>query len=405
MSQVRHDRISRTVHAAVLAAALVAIPAIAAAQGPPYTFQTLRYPGATKTEVYGLTNSGMVVGTYTDSAGAQHGYGYEAGSYTTLDFPGATHTNVLGVNNQGHVVGGHSFNGPNGPWHSFIYKDSVFTQFDFPGWESDARGINSAGNIVGAYNESGILPTHGFIRTAGEAGEVFTTFDYPGALYTLLWALNDSGNMAGSYINNNDPAFTYKGFFYSGAQFTPIDYPGSLGTRIFGMNNLNDIVGSHSQTNGAHGFVYSNGRFRSFDVPGSIATGATAINDSRQVAGIYYSSDCPNGCGFIATPTTGLPRCQQNFQMTYQLGALTLTFNGVNSQVATRWETWVIVNGVPYRLWSIPLTAGTNSGAFSVPIILAPSGRVIGLSTMSIASTGAICADYAIVETSPLSGL
>ena len=401
MSQVRHDRISRTVHAAVLGAALMAFPAIAAAQGPPYTYQTLRYPGSTNTEVYGLTNSGMAVGTYTDAAGVTHGFKYEAGTYSIVDFPGATHSNVLGVNNLGHIVGGHSFNGSDGPWHSFVYKDGVFTQFDFPGWESDARGINAAGDIAGVYNESGILPTQGFIRKVGEAGETFTTLNYPGALYTLLWALNDSGNIAGSYINNNDPAYTYHGFLYSNSKFTNIDYPGALATKVFGMNNLNDVVGAHSQINGAHAFVYSNGRFRSFDVPNSTASGATAINDSRQVAGIYYSADCPSGCGFIATPLVAVPRCQQNFQANYTLGSLSLNFTGLNSAVATRWETWVNVAGLWYRLWSTVLPAGTNAGPFTVPITLAPSGRVIGLSTMSITGTGAICADYSIVETSP----
>jgi hypothetical protein len=383
------------IRCAAAAALLVATPAAADAQGPPYTYQTIRYPGSAQTQLYGISNSGLIIGTYTDAAGVTYGFTYQGGTYTPLNFPGASDSYALGINEFGHIVGSHSFTGPNGPWHSFIYKDGTFTEFDFPGWESDSRAINSAGDIVGVYNESGLLPTHGFTRT-GE--DTYATLDYPGALYTFLWGINNSGLITGSYIANNDPTNAYHGFMYSSGTFTRIDYPGATATKIFGLNNLGDIVGAHSQGSISHAFVFSQARFRSFDMPGAQSSIAKAINDNRQVVGTYYSIDCPFGCGFLAQPTTGSPRCTQTFTMSYTPLTLSLNLN-VRTTVALRWEAYAFIGGGTYRLWSVPLAAGTNTGPFSVPLALQPAGNVVALSVLSQTGVGVICADYAAVDT------
>jgi hypothetical protein len=49
--------------------------------------------------------------------------------------------------------------------HGFLLSNDVFTSFDFPGAIfTDAAGINPSGVIVGIYFDSAVVE-HGFIRT------------------------------------------------------------------------------------------------------------------------------------------------------------------------------------------------------------------------------------------------
>lgn len=398
MSQVKQAGTAGAYVRAGVMMAVMAAPGAAHAQGPPYTFQTIQYPNAVTTEPYGINNSGVVVGTFVDQSGIHHGFKYEGGTYSLIDFPGSTQTWALGINNLGQIVGSHSLNGPDGPWHSFVLDNGNYVQFDVPGWESDARGINAAGSIVGVYNAGGILPTHGFTRTPDDT---YTTLDHPGALYTFLWGINDAGKISGSYINDNDPTYTSHGFVYAGGTFMKIDYPGARATSVIGINNLDDVVGSHIQNNGAHGYIHSQGRFRSFDMPGATSTRAIAINDSREIVGSYFSSQCASGCGFIARPQSGLPRCTQSYHLSYAPGTLTFNFATLATSVPTTWEAWLIVSGSPYKLWSIPLGVVPQTGPFTIPLALPPLGRVVGLSGLSVAGSGMICADYSATDTKP----
>ena len=396
MRQVSNrGKVLKTCVSGALLSAVLGAPGAALAQAPPYSFQTIKVPGSLGTEAYSINNSGVVVGTFTNTAGVQHGFKFDGGGYTIIDFPGATHSWVLGIGHGGEIVGSHSFSGSSGPWHSFLLEDGVYTQFDFPGWESDGRSINASGDIVGVYNAGGNLPTHGFVRSANDT---YTTLDYPGALYTFPWGINDAGLISGTYINDNDPLYTRHGFIRAQGTFTTIDYPGAMTTNVIGTNNFGHVVGSHGQVNGLHGFVASAGRFRSFDVPGATTTGPQDINDGGQIVGTYYSADCPRGCGFLARPQSGLPRCTQNFSLGYSPGSLNLQYT-LGTTVPTTWHTWVVVGGTWYRLWSLPLGTVPLTGPFTVPVPLAPAGRVLALSALSIAGTGMICADYSVVDT------
>ena len=265
-------------------AGVLGVAPAAYAQGPPYTFEKVQFPGATYTDVTGINNSGVMVGTFSVGDGPTRGFRYDGTAYSPVDFPGATHSYALGINALGHIVGTHSFTGIDGPWHSYRLTDGDYIQFDVPGWESDARAINLAGNIVGAYNAGGVMPTHGYLRT--NAG-VYTLFDHPDAVYTLAWGLNDAGTVSGSFI---DAAGAYRGFVYRQGSFSTLSYPGAFLTHAAGINNRNEVVGTQIQQAGAqHGFVLSEGGLRSFvvDFAGTTATHPLAINDAGQVVGTY----------------------------------------------------------------------------------------------------------------------
>src|ERR1700733_2515731 len=83
-------------------------------------------------------------------------------------------------------------------------------------------------------------------------GSAYTVFNAPGAIATEPLAINDLGNIAGTYFDGANNAY---GFSDVGGVFNSITYPGSGGeTYVQGMNNEGQIVGTTSN-NGS--FLYS----------------------------------------------------------------------------------------------------------------------------------------------------
>src|SRR5262245_6972552 len=77
-----------------------------------YKYATLAFPGAVSTSANGVNNNNVIVGSYLDSASADHGYVYRAGKYRAVDFPEASATEVLGINDNGDIVGVYQLPGP-----------------------------------------------------------------------------------------------------------------------------------------------------------------------------------------------------------------------------------------------------------------------------------------------------
>jgi hypothetical protein len=126
------------------------------------------------TQVFGINNAGQIVGTYHDPGDvAIHGFLSRAesftGSFITLDAPDpnrptmkSLHTEAWGINSAGQIVG--EFDDANGIVHGFLSRAENFTgsfiTLDAPGINlipgtsvTTARRINSAGQIVGFFHD------------------------------------------------------------------------------------------------------------------------------------------------------------------------------------------------------------------------------------------------------------
>ena len=125
-------------------------------------------------------------------------------TYTTFDVPGTSDTEAFGINQAGQIVGANS--NSSGVSHGFLRDvDSSYTRFDVPGARSTvALGINDASQIVGYYASSGVF--HGFLRDVDGS---YTTFDPPGSISTYPFKINDLGQIVGYY---GDARFFYHGF-------------------------------------------------------------------------------------------------------------------------------------------------------------------------------------------------
>lgn len=103
-------------------------------------------------------------------------------------------------------------------------------------------GINARGDMVGSW-DTGPTATvgHGFVLS--KKGQ-FINFDVPvhGATNTQLDDINANGQIVGAYV---DAAGNEHGFLQEGAKFTPFDYPGAVITAAWGINNCGQIVGDY----------------------------------------------------------------------------------------------------------------------------------------------------------------
>ncbi|HUA62620.1 MAG TPA: chitobiase/beta-hexosaminidase C-terminal domain-containing protein [Verrucomicrobiae bacterium] len=225
-----------------------------------------------------------------------------SGSYTItpIDAPGAgtgatEGTIVFAVNASGAMTGGY-FNAV-GIVHGFVFANGTFTSFDAPdagsspqsGWFQGTlgTGIDSAGDVVGAYADSNNA-YHGFIRSA--ATGTITEFDDPNepspptSRGTFPLGINDNGQVVGFYTTGSyDTASLYRGFLYSIANttFTAIDDPNAPttgsstayqkeGTTPMAINASGGVTGFYVDSSGKrHGFIDSAGTYTSFDVAGA----------------------------------------------------------------------------------------------------------------------------------------
>ncbi|HEX4606338.1 MAG TPA: hypothetical protein VH724_20220, partial [Candidatus Angelobacter sp.] len=68
-------------------------------------FTQLDPPGAANSVAFGVNVLGFIVGSFTDAAGAGHGFFDRSGHFTQINFPGASSTDGNGINVEGVIVG------------------------------------------------------------------------------------------------------------------------------------------------------------------------------------------------------------------------------------------------------------------------------------------------------------
>ncbi|MBO0684928.1 MAG: hypothetical protein J2P45_17395, partial [Candidatus Dormibacteraeota bacterium] len=177
---------------------------------------------------------------------------------------------------------------PRGMAPAFMLDHGHFVRFEVPGSSlTFAIGLNNREQVVGYYDDAAGA-THGFLRD--QRGRI-TTIDVPGALNSENFAINDQGQIVGTYSVQPSPPGSPGTFgpqigFLRDARgkFTTLRFPGSIYTEAHDINNLGQVVGEWGDTaGGIHGFRWDKGRFTSIDVPGSALATATGINDRGQI--------------------------------------------------------------------------------------------------------------------------
>jgi probable HAF family extracellular repeat protein len=279
-------------------------------------FTPVNYPGATQTYLYGVNNSGQIVGQFGIDGSTQCCFVDTGGVFTT--FSGLTF--VYGINDSGQVVGSSS-NSNSG----VVDTGGLFTPVNYPGAAySRLTGINDSGQVVGEGNffqqcGAGAYQAEtyqGFVETGG----VYTPTNYPGAAETYVSGINDRGQIvgAGNFFSDacsQGSSSSSQSFVETGGVYTPINYPGAIQTFASGINDRGQVVGYFVDSSGAeHGFVETGGVYTPINYPGSPATNPEGINANGEIVGSYLVSNQapptitpePDLCGILAVCILGL---------------------------------------------------------------------------------------------------
>jgi hypothetical protein len=281
-------------------AAISCVPSIKAQDQPlqpvTYNYKAVNFPGASSTRAYGISNSEEVVGYYTGAGCSQASCGFSLlnSTFTTIECALENATDVFDISNTGEVIGTYSYFGG---VHGFIWEGngSCFDIVDPNGpTQTNAWGVNSAGVIVGFYiNASGIY--QGFEYN----NSTYNTISCAGWTNTRAYGINDAGIIVGDVFNSATGPFS--GFAYKSGKCIIFNYPNASSTFARGINNKTQITGLYNDATGTHGFFESGGVFQTLNYPSATSTLAYHLNDKGQIPG-YYSDTSGGIHGFVALP-------------------------------------------------------------------------------------------------------
>ncbi|HTT98153.1 MAG TPA: hypothetical protein VMF58_08885 [Rhizomicrobium sp.] len=245
-----------------------------------------------------LNGKGEIAGAYSffDNDGNEYSNGFVRhpdGTFEEFNVGGLRSVGVLAMNNSGSVVG-YAENDSNSEIAFLRRKNGTVTMLLTNFEESSANDINTAGEIVGNYLHHGVW--HGFIR---EPDGHRIMFDPPGSIYTYAVKINDSGEIAGSYLTSD---YGYHGFLREpDGAFATFDIAGAktrTGPDITGIDPDGNIVGSYSDQNFYdQGFVRDHaGNIHFVTVPGEISTHISGISRQGKLTG--FDSDAHGFRGY-----------------------------------------------------------------------------------------------------------
>ena len=221
----------------------------------PHTFTSQNFPGSVTSLATAINGAGSTAGIYQDGGGTTHGYTQMGGLFSTVDQPGTVFNQALGINDSNTTVG--------------------YFAADKAGQTGQSAYRQSGGVFT---NLNALLPTNQNSQAVG---------------------INNAGNIVGFYM---PAATTSIGFLEVGGAISMLDPFGSAFTQALGISNTGEIVGIYADAGGVqHGYTEVGGVFSSFDPIGSITTTVNGVNDRGQFVG-FYTDATNNVIGFAATP-------------------------------------------------------------------------------------------------------
>lgn len=246
-----------------------------------------------------------------NSAGDVAGTGYPTTNFTTTnafitDYTTGQRTYLptlggsayaAGINSSGQVTGDSDLPGINAPQHAFLYSNG--TTIDIaPAGTGNSQGyaINDSGQVAGtSFSIVNNAPQQrGFIYSNG----VSTTIGTLGGTYSAAYAINASGQMTG--ISSLAGDMVNHPFLWTGGVMQDLGTLGGTQARGLGINAQGDVVGysALSGTSADHAFLYSHGAMHDLGtLDGTGSSYANGINDLGQIVG--ESSIGNSGAGFI----------------------------------------------------------------------------------------------------------
>jgi hypothetical protein len=275
---------------------------------------------AVGSNVNGISNTGQVVGTEVDAAGASTGANFTGTAINTNPLNTGAGQTAFAINSAGSVVGG------NGTTAFYLPNGGSSQTLTTPSGATNAFGINDNGNIVGQYTAGANTP--GFYLPSASSTSFATILQPIGANSTVVNAqgVNDNGLIVGFYLGNDGQVHGFDakaaniigGVLLGTAIADPTipSVPGEPGatfvfSQLLGVNDAGIAVGYYGDsTTSQHGYLYdtATGVYTFLDDPaaafhnGVEVTQITGITNSGEIAG-FYTDAGGFAHSFTADPT------------------------------------------------------------------------------------------------------
>ncbi|HEY3135438.1 MAG TPA: hypothetical protein VGL29_05250 [Blastocatellia bacterium] len=153
--------------------------------------------------------------------------------------------------------------------------------------DMDMRWFFRPIGMVGALVDDGFVPNP-------YADKAYTSIDYPGAVLTSAFGINNKGNIVGFF---QDASKNSHGFFYNRvtSSFASIDYPNPVcttGTDARGINKRGDIIGACTDNaNNFYGYVLTADGFSPVQAPGHLSTIPQGISPDGRIVGCVHDTN------------------------------------------------------------------------------------------------------------------
>ncbi len=293
-------------------------------------------PDVESTALWDINNAGVMVGYSTRGGEAlplAQGFIYDGSGFTSLlGPPGAISSNALGISDGGVVVGSYaSTTGVDdtgapvlGPASGYIYSGGVYTTFNVAGaLETNLRGISPDGRYITGYYSTATAAGVGFVYDTLTG--VRTDVSTPASLLTIAQGVQNDGTVVGSDIITGPPT-TRPGFVYEVATGTRTDLSiaGVLRTALRAISDDDVLSGWFIDGSGTHGFVGLTTGYEQIDFTGAAATFVEGMNNAKVLVGNFRVGDSFRA--FIARPDiSDVPVPATAALLVLGLGALALT--------------------------------------------------------------------------------
>jgi uncharacterized membrane protein len=251
-----------------------------------------------KVRVFGINDSGTIVGTIHTAAGEtpSRTFIYNRGGFTVLPLVDPTDLGgaAIGINNSGEVVGYDRISSRSEiGWR---WANGAYSSLPVSGTNTVALGINSGGTIIGNRSLSIVQRLLTWqLCCAGQRGYVLShgTTQY---LTGFVYAINDLGEAAGGTSGGDALAAVFR----NGIATVILSLPSSA----VGINSSGKVIGSYQPAgyNRRHVFIWS-ASSGAFDLTpdGYRSAQAAAINNQGEVLGFGETSSGTSQY-FLLTP-------------------------------------------------------------------------------------------------------
>jgi probable HAF family extracellular repeat protein len=245
--------------------------------------------------------------------GRNRAFLFAQGTHTVLGTLGGRDSQAFGINNAGQIAGWSNFS-QSSDEHAFIFQNGVFEDIGTKVTDatSIAASINATGELAGWARPRAINGDNGAFVYSGGSFEFFQA-------NSTGWDINNAGQVVGVMGGNDDG--TGRAFLFSGGVLTDLGMPGSgyQYALAYALNNSGHVVGfaspSFFSSSGERAFIYSSGTMQDLNnlIPtnsGWVLSRAVDINDAGQIVGNGFKNGQPRA--FLLTPTQPLLLTEPN---------------------------------------------------------------------------------------------